>query len=99
MKIIGYTVVTIGVIFLNSVWSGYAFSILWEWFVVSAFNAPKIDIPTAIGLALITSFLTHQASKEEKGREFSDILTEGVFTGILKPAFVLFAGWIITLFL
>lgn len=100
MKAIGYAATTVTFIFINSVLSGLALSLLWAWFVVATFSLPELNIPTAIGLALIVSYLTHQNIKQESdGREFGEILFEGIIKGLMKPLWAILIGWIITLFL
>ena len=98
MKGIGYVTTFIIVAIFNTIFSGYALSVLWGWFVVPAFNLPQISIATAIGLALIVSYLTHQEQKSEsEGKSFSEIMFEGFLKAAFKPAFSLAVGWIVSL--
>lgn len=87
---------------LSAVFSGYALSIMWGWFVVPAFKIPALNIPQAIGIQLIIGYLTKQAepeTEEEKKRTAGQKLIVAIGTAILKPSFALFFGWIITKFL
>jgi len=100
MKAIGYTVSTVVIMFLLCVFSGYTLSILWQWFVMPIFPAPELTIPTAIGLAMIVTYLTHQDTKSDtEGKGYGEILLEMTLKGIGRPAGALFFGWIVTLFL
>ncbi len=100
MKYVGYVFTFFIMVFISSIWSGFVFSILWSWFIVSAFSLPEINIPTAIGIALIISYLTHQYDSEEsKGKKFLDIMIEATGKAAVKPAFALLVGWIVTLFM
>ena len=86
---------------LSALWRGYVLSVLWGWFVVPAFGLPALSVPLAIGLSLIVSFLTmHKTGNEaEKDRELSEAFIHSVVVAALVPAFVLFAGWVVTKFL
>jgi hypothetical protein len=99
MKAIGYTATIIGLMFFSAIFSGYALSVLWDWFVVPYFGVAAISIPLAIGLALIVQYLTHQEQKTEPGKDVASILIEGFVRAIFKPLFALAFGWIVTLWL
>lgn len=78
------------------VWRGYVLTILWGWFIVPTFGIKAITIPQAIGLSLIVSFLTYQASKsvfadEEEPKK--SILQ--VILSFIIPATCLLIGWIV----
>jgi len=100
MKIIGYAVTLVIIIFINSIWSGYVLSKLWAWFVVTTFSLPEISIATAIGLALIIGYLTKGEEKvDTENKEFGELFLEATFKGLMKPTISLGIGWVITLFL
>ena len=100
MNFLGYAVAFISVIVLSSIWSGYALSVLWAWFIVPAFGLPKLSIPLAIGLALIVSYLTHQLDNREKdNRTASEVLVAGIATSFVKPLIVLLTGWVVKLYI
>ena len=78
------------------VWSGYALTILWAWFIVPTFGLPALNLPAAIGFAIVAAYLTHQympKTKQEGGKwdEMLRVLAHTAF----KPAFALVAGWIV----
>lgn len=100
MKALGYTVTTIAFVFISVIFSGYVLSILWSWFIVPVFPVSEINIPTAIGIAMIVSYLTYQdIESKKKSESYGWILLEAILKGLLKPAFALLFGWIVTLFL
>lgn len=78
---------------LSSIWRGYALSVLWQWFMVSAFGLPPLTIPLAIGLSLIVGFLVHQHIKQDVK------LAHTIAIALLGPGFVLLTGWIVTKFI
>ena len=60
IKIIGYSIVGIGtsilfgaLIVLSYFVSGLVLSTMWEWFIVSTFEAPQITILEAVGISMI----------------------------------------------
>ena len=100
MKIIGWITIAVALSFMSATLSGYALSILWEWFVVTTFSLPSISIPVAIGLALIVNFLTHQDSETDvKDMGIGEILFLAAAKGMAKPLLALLIGWIVTLFM
>lgn len=84
---------------LSCVLNGWALAILWGWFMVP-FGAPVLTIPTAIGLALVVSFLTHQTDHyEDKDKTAGERFGGSVLTMLIKPPLALFVGWIVKQFL
>ena len=87
---------------LQAVWNGYAFSVLWGWFIASKFNAPPISIPEAIGICFIAAYITYQFDAKSieldwvKNKE--ETLKVMIFS-FVKPAVAIGTGWIVTLFI
>jgi hypothetical protein len=95
----GCVVALIGVVF-GSIFRGYALSVLWRWFVVSAFHLPEIGIAAAIGLSLLIGAFANTNSKVES--KYDSVLQAGVAALILSfllPAMLLGMGWIVKAFL
>lgn len=82
-------------------YNGFALSVLWEWFIVTGFNAPSISIPTAIGIALIVNFLTNKPKKDNdtSNSDFLEGIVYVLILGILTPTLALAIGWVVTLFM
>lgn len=102
MKNIGYIVVTLVSAIVNTIYGGYALSVLWQWFISRTFGITQLSIPAAIGLSLIISYLTHQTLPEDsndKNKTYGEKLFKGIIIGILKPSFALFFGWIVFQFM
>ena len=80
--------------------NGYVLSMLWKWFIVTTFHLPVLNIPEAIGIAVVVGFLTKQItssgdSKEKsKSEKWTNIigLIIGIFVG---PFITLLIGWIV----
>lgn len=98
MKVIGYSVSFVAIIILSTLWSGYALSVLWGWFVAGTFGLPQLTINAAIGLAIIVGYMTRTIDSEKNDRSATEVLVRGVIVGTLKPAFALGTGWIVRLF-
>jgi hypothetical protein len=99
MKAIGIITVTLVLMVCSTLLNGWAFSLLWEWFV-SPLGYPVLTIPQAIGLSLVISYATHQYQKDEnKDKSFSEVLAWGVSLAIVKPMMSLGIGLIIKSFL
>ena len=81
---------------LGFVWSGFALSILWGWFMVPTFGLAPLSIPSAIGVSMVMGYITHQYQKKNT----SDIIVwagvaDAVADTLLRPAMTLLAGWIV----
>lgn len=84
--------------FAPPIWSGYALSVLWSWFIVPKFNLPALDIPTAIGIALVVDYMTKQSySGLAKSEDHS--IRRTAIEALFRPAFALLFGWIVTKFM
>ena len=99
MKAMQYAVAVIGIVgvlFLCAVFGGYSLSIMWGWFIVTAFGVPALNIPQAIGISMAVRLVTYQsdAKKEKDSDPYSIILH-----GLLYPAICLALGWIVKQFL
>lgn len=96
MKIIGLTTLILTSIIASTIWRGYVLSILWGWFIVTAFGAKPLTIAAAIGVSCVVSFMTYQfhaSPKETKGG--SAIIAEGIGTAFIHPFFALIVGAIV----
>jgi hypothetical protein len=99
MKVIGYITTFLVTIVLANIWSGYALSILWKWFIVPPFGAPQLTIGYAIGLALIWRFLERDEYRPESEDSFGKKLFSAVIKATVKPALFLMLGWVVTCFM
>jgi hypothetical protein len=53
---------------ISSIVQGYVLVILWGWFVMPFFSAPKLSIPIAIGLTIVGKYFTHQYNPSDANR-------------------------------
>jgi len=98
MKTLGWVTAFVSVMVFNSIFSGYALSVLWGWFIVKTFGLPGLTIPAAIGLAMMVNYMTHQLNDKKNEDDVGLILMKGIFRGIEKPAFALAFGWVVVQF-
>ncbi len=88
-------------IIVSSIFNGYALSVLWGWFIVPTFNAPKLTVVPAIGIALVVSYMTHQVdtSKDDDKRNLREKFVSLTVEVIGKPLFALFFGSVVQMFM
>jgi hypothetical protein len=99
MKTIGYITTFLILAFLSALWSGYALSVLWGWFMVPAFSLPPLSIGYAIGVAMVVSYLTQTIKLNNGDTDWKKALVDGVAVAAVRPAISLLLGWVVTLFL
>ena len=84
---------------LSAIFSGYALSVLWSWFIVPTFGLPAISIPVAIGISIIVGYMSRSVTEKDEDESFGDIMTKGIITAITKPAMALLIGYVVHLFM
>lgn len=85
----------------GAITNGWALTMLWSWFIVPVFGLPILSLPQAIGVAMVITFLTKHAIRENKGKDKDIWIVIGEVLGavIAIPIFVVCIGYIVTLFL
>ena len=96
MQYVGMFFTFVIVAVLSVIYQGYAFSVLWEWFVTPTFNIRPLNIPESIGLALLLSLSCKNIDSDSN--EKSDF-AKSVFITLVRPTLALLTGWIVTLFM
>lgn len=81
-----------------SLFRGFVFGILWQWFVTEYFGLPPLVLFEALGLAGMVSFVTVYIPRDETKKSPQKI-GETVFIQILGALIVLGIGWIYHAFL
>jgi hypothetical protein len=99
VKIIGWSVSFIVVIFLSYIFSGYAFTVLWDWFIVPIFGISSLELTEAMGLVLIINYTTMRVDTNSEKKEPREAMINAIAIGITKPLLALLSGWVITLFM
>lgn len=100
MKIIGILATVLTTLIVTPIWRGFVLCKLWTWFVVSTFGVVALNIPQAIGISLISSFLTYQYDEyEDKEKSSTEKMVRLTSICVFSPAFALLIGWIVKGFL
>jgi len=99
MKAFGWIAAFVGTMIFSAIFNGYALSVLWGWFIVKTFSLPALTIPTAIGVAMVVSYLTvHLDTSKEDNKSAGEKLFACIIWAIVKPSFALAMGWIVIKF-
>ena len=100
MKLIGYIIVTIALSIYSATFNGWALSTLWRWFIEPTFHlAPSLNIPSAVGLCYVVSFLTHQMKMDKEKKPYLEALASGFVISTMKPLIFLGFGFALTFFM
>lgn len=87
----------IAIIPISIVLRGWVLSILWRWFMVSAFHLPILSIPAAIGVSCVISMLTRETSYAKEDEKYT--WSTKFFIGLIGPFISLGFGWLVRLWL
>jgi len=98
MKALGYVTATVIVMIFAALWSGYALSLLWGWFMVPLFGLPALTINSAIGIGMIVSYMSKNGSTTNDDTSFTDKLIKAFAEAAAKPLFAIAFGWTVHLF-
>lgn len=99
LSVIGGVVGIGALIVFSSIWRGYSLSVLWSWFMVPIFGLPALSIASAIGVALVVGFITHQPDTTKDDESFADKTVKAVVFAVLYPPLMLGIGWIVKQFM
>ena len=75
---------------------GFVFMKLFNWFAVPVFGIEQISFVLSIGIIYLMSLLLSKYEKTSKDFDWQDF-GKRVAHGIIHPAFILLAGWIVSL--
>lgn len=76
---------------------GWVTSLTWNWFIVDVFNASKLDVPKAIGLAMFLRLLTYKY--KDRGDFIIRKELENAFTYNIALLILLLINYITYLFI
>lgn len=93
------TIAVMVMIPVGAIANGLALSTLWGWFIIPAFGAPALSIVTAIGLAMVVSYMTYQYNETQQAGNTTTALIKAIIMTILRPAMALGVGYIVHLFM
>lgn len=90
-------IITIAIV--SVIFDGFVLATLWRWFIVTTFNVIPLQIPQALGIALVIKYLTRPIKSEDKTQDKKEQLIKVLVITVLGPLFVLGYGWIIYQFI
>ena len=93
MKTVALVLGIVVLVVLEVLLTGFAFSVLWGWFVVPL-GVAALGVAHAIGLGMVVRFLTHQDTASNEG-DFSTKIT----AAFLRPILALVFGYIVLQFM
>ena len=85
-------------IVLSTIYSGWVFSVLWRWFVVTTFGTVPLTVVQAIGLATIKGLVFFEYKPNKNKMETSDLVTT-IIVMFAVPTLSLAGGWLVTQFM
>ena len=91
LSCLGAIVLFVGLLAISAVINGLVFAILWDWFVVTSFNAPRLSIPVAIGLGIITRMAVQIPSSKKDETPASETIAVTLFSPFVTLGF----AWIV----
>jgi hypothetical protein len=92
--LVGFALTIVGFLY-----RGWALSLLWSWFIVSAFNVSPIGIAQSIGVGLVINMLTHQMAHAPSSQSEADKWALGIAHALIAPTLIIVVGWIVRMFL
>jgi FtsH-binding integral membrane protein len=104
MEIFGKLCLTVIIIVLSTLMSGYVLSNLYGWIITPIYGLKPITIPQAIGISLISHFLLlgvtlNMKSDQDKNTSFMTMLVAKLFTVIVIYGITLLTGYIVSLYI
>ena len=88
---------TLAAILYVTALNGWAFSVLWKWFIAGTFGLPEITIPHAAGLGIIAVYFRRPVSRN-KDMDHSEWLFRGLGWATFNALFSLGLGAITNYF-
>lgn len=84
------------------IWGGYALSVLWGWFIVTAFNVPALSVVQAIGVSMVFHLPLSSVAREhtlkkltEPDESPADRMIGVISHWIAVPLTALAFGWVV----
>jgi len=77
----------------------YVFLKLWQWFIMTTFDAQSITIAQAMGIMLFVGYLRPKRKTNDEEKFTIKKITKSFLETLLMAIFVLGIGWLITLFI
>ncbi len=93
--VVSFLLILIG----GSIIGGWALSVLWNWFVSPVFDLPNLTIIQAIGISLITGYITSNPSQSSNDKDATEKMISNVVHAFAAPILYVGIGWVILQFM
>jgi hypothetical protein len=93
---VGTIALFIAAIIVATFMNGWAFSVLWEWFIKSAFEVPSLTIIQSIGVAMTINFLIVYPDNDMKTKNWTDMAGLYIGKAIFYPVITVIIGWLVS---
>lgn len=80
--------------FILNLWQAYVTTVLWGWFIVPTFGAPKLAVWAAFGLHLVIDTFRSVPTIPEDDDSRTDRMVAIIIYAILVMPTILLFGWI-----
>lgn len=91
--VIGVFVTVPALLAVSVLLNGWALSLMWGWFIAPVFDVVPLTFGHAIGVSMVTSYMTYQyikKAKEEKA-DFVEEFVEAFLIAVFRP--LLYVGY------
>lgn len=75
-------------------WTGWAFSVLWGWFIAPVFGLPLISWMQAIGIGLVVDAAKYKY-EEDEDEDSDETFFKKILSQFFTPLVYLGMGWIV----
>jgi hypothetical protein len=79
-------------------YEGWVLKVVWAWFLVPQLHVPSLNVPSAIGISMIASMMTHQTDHSEESRS-KDAGVRVIAKGFVIGTIVLITGFFVRMFM
>lgn len=78
-----------------TIWSGFVFSQLWEWFIVGTFDIVKLSVLQGAGVVFTYRWLSMRLDRENSPKLTVGWILFSVFKNLMAGGLTLLFGWIL----
>ena len=95
-KILAFIAIVV-ISIIMAITHGWALSITWGWLIVPLFGLPVLNIPQAIGVMFIVSFVAKNTV--DVNQSYTELLSSAIGRAIIHPSLLVLTCWVVTKFL
>ena len=95
-KILAFIAIVV-ISIIMAITHGWALSITWGWLIVPLFGLPVLNIPQAIGVMFIVSFVAKNTV--DVNQSYTELLSSAIGRAIIHPPLLVLSCWVVTKFI